>query len=135
MKRFLFYLFFGLLIIFFLGCENEEMVSPDAVKLSVKFSWKGIVMCDHGNPEIHLANVPEQTEFIKIHMFDHVYNDDHGQGIVHYNKDNIIAKGQFKKIQGPCPTGAPGLYEITVKALDQNKVIIGTGSMERSYPE
>ena len=73
-------------------------MSPSAVKLSVKFSWEGMVLCDHGNPETHLANVPEHTKFIKLHMFDHAYNYDHGQITFPYTGKNTIAKGQYRKI-------------------------------------
>ena len=116
------------------GCESEK-VSPDAVKLSVDFSWEGMERCGWGNPEIRFSGVPEQTKFIKIQMYDHVYSHDHGKVIVPYTKNGIIGRGRLKEIQEPCPPGGPGRYEITIKALDENEVVIGIGSKERYFPE
>ena len=116
------------------GCESEK-VSQDAVELSVDFSWEGLERCGWGNPEIRFSGVPEQTKFIKVHMYDHVYSHDHGQVIVPYTKNGIIDRGRLKKIQGPCPPGSPGRYEITIKAVDENEVVIGIGSKERYFPE
>ena len=99
------------LILFLFGCEK---ISQDAVELSVDFSWKGVEQCGWGNPKIRFSGVPEQTKFIKVHMYDHEYKYDHGKVIFPYTGNGIIDRGRFKEIQGPCPPGAPGRYEITM---------------------
>ena len=131
MKFILNLLIFALTLSVF-GCEK---VSPDAVELSVDFSWEGMEPCGWGNPEIRFSGVPEQTKFIKVHMYDHVYSFDHGKVIVPYTKNGIIDRGRFKEIQGPCPPAHPGRYKITIKAVDENEVVIGIGSKERPFPE
>ncbi|MBW2250643.1 MAG: hypothetical protein JRF60_08430 [Deltaproteobacteria bacterium] len=131
MKYVLHLLIFGL-IFSVTSCKN---VSPDAVELSVDFTWEGLVPCGWGNPEISVKGVPENTKFLKVHMYDHVYFYDHGEVNVAYNGSNIIAKGSLKEIYGPCPPDVPGRYKITVKAIDGNEVVIGIGSKERYFPE
>ncbi len=122
------------LVFLAVGCEREK-VNPDAVALSVAFSWKDLKPCGWGNPQIHIGGVPAETEFLKISMYDHAYRHDHGTVVVPYTGFEVIAKDQFKKIQGPCPPGSPGRYEITIKALDENEAVIGIGGMERIFPE
>jgi hypothetical protein len=68
-------------------------------------------------------------------MYDHAYFHDHGEVTIPYDGTSIIKLGVLEKIQGPCPFGVPGRYKITVKALDGDDVIIGTGSKERYFPE
>ena len=116
------------------GCENEK-ISEDAVDLFVEFSWKDMKPCGWGNPEIEIGSVPAETKFLKISMYDHAYRHDHGSEVVPYTGYDTIARDQHKKIQGPCPPGSPGRYEITIKALDEDEVVIGIGSLERFYPE
>lgn len=128
------------LILFFMpifslsGCENEK-VSPDAVQLSVDFTWQGMKSCGWGNPEIHVNGIPENTKNLTISMYDHAYSHDHGTVKMPYAGETIIRKDRFKKIQGPCPVYTPGRYEITVRALDAGEFIIGMGSKKRLFPE
>ncbi len=114
------------------GCEN---VSPDAIELSVDFSWKGMKSCGWGNPEIHVSGAPGKTKKLKVSMYDHVYYHDHGTVTIPYKGTKIIAMGAHKEIQGPCPPDDPGQYKITVRAIDKNDVVIGIGSKARFFPE
>lgn len=116
----------------FWSCEK---VSKNAVELSVDFSWEGINQCGWGNPTIFLDNVPKNTKYIKIQMYDHAYAYDHGEVIMPFDGEKIIKNNRFDNIQGPCPPHQPGEYEITIKALDGNKVVIGKGSRVRHFPE
>lgn len=125
----LFWLAFSFISI---GCSN---VSPDAVDLKVDFSWQGMAACGWGNPEISIEGVPENTKALMVSMYDHAYFHDHGEVTIPYDGTSIIKMGVLEKIQGPCPFGVPGRYKITVKALDGDDIIIGTGSKERYFPE
>ena len=116
------------------GCEKEN-ISQNAAALSVQFSWKDMKPCGWGNPEIHVGGIPAETKFLEISMYDHVYRHDHGTVVVPYTGNETIARGQHKKIQGPCPPGTRGRYEITIKAIDEKEAIIGIGRMERFFPE
>ena len=117
-----------------LACSNEK-VGPDVVKLSVDFTWEGIKPCNWGNPQIYIEKLPERTKFIKISMYDHAYKHDHGTVVSVFDGNGVISRNAFNDIQGPCPLGTPGRYEITVKALDEQQVVIGIGSKERAFPE
>ena len=130
--KFLFNLLIIVLISSVFSCEK---VAKDAVELSVDFTWEGLKPCGWGNPEIRFSGVPEKTKFIEIHMYDHAYLHDHGKVTVPYTGNNIFKKDRFEDIQGPCPPDTPGKYEIEIKAIDENKVIIGLGSKERYFPE
>lgn len=120
------------LFITFVSCSN---VSPDAVELKVDFTWEGMKPCGWGNPEIRVSGVPENTKFLKVHMYDHVYFHDHGTVVAPYTGDGIIARDRFEEIQCPCPPDVPGRYKITVKALDASDVVIGIGRKKKYFPE
>lgn len=68
-------------------------------------------------------------------MYDSVYLHDHGEVTIAYDGSGIIKMGVLEELQGPCPPDVPGRYKITVKALDENSVVIGTGSKRRYFPE
>ncbi len=131
--KFAIYLFVIGLVFFVSGCGDE--VSENAVELSVDFSWEGMKPCRWGNPELRVSGVPDKTNYLKISMFDHEYNHDHGTVTMLWVGVGNFAKDAFEGLQGPCPPGDPGRYEITVKAIDENEVVIGIGSKERRFPE
>ena len=114
------------------GCEK---VSENAAKLTVDFSWQGMEPCGWGNPQINFSGIPEHTKYLQLHMYDHVYRHDHGKVELPYTGKDLIDRNQFKDIQGPCPPGSPGEYEITIKALDEKDIVIGIGSKTRFFPE
>ena len=128
-----------LMVVIILSVISCEKVSQDAVKLSVDYTWEGLEECDFGNPEIRFSGVPEKTKYIKIEMYDHAHWQDHGKVTAPYTgtiRNGIIEKNKFKEIEGPCPyTSIPKQVEVTVKALDENKDVIGVGSKEKFYPE
>ncbi len=131
MKK-IFYLFLMAAIFLGFGCSDGN---PDAVDLAVEFSWEGMQACSMGNPEISVGRIPVKTKFLMVHMYDHVYSWDHGEATIPYNGSGLIESGVLEKIEGPCPPDVPGRYKITVKALDENKVVLGIGSKERYFPE
>jgi hypothetical protein len=46
------------------GCSNE---SPNAVELTVDFSWEGMVSCIRGgNPEIRINGIPADTMVLEV---------------------------------------------------------------------
>jgi len=115
----------------FLSCSN---VSPDAVELTVDFSWEGLVPCAMGgNPEIRVGGVPDETKVLVVSLYDHGLS--HGKQTFTYNGSGIIKKGALDEIEGPCPFADSGRYKFKVAAIDENGVIIGLGSRERYFPE
>lgn len=124
-----------IIIILILSISSCDQVNDNAVNLNVDFTWEGMDSCEWGNPQITFSGIPESTKSIIIHMFDHAYNYDHGEVEMLYSGNDTIEKDRFKDIQGPCPPRSPGKYEITIKALDENDVVIGIGSKTRLFPE
>lgn len=118
-----------------LGVVGCEKVDENVTELNVDFSWGEMKECGSGNPAFQFSTVPVHTKFIKFQMYDHVYTMDHGTAVVPYDGVNEFRQGTFPKIVGPCPTSEPGRYEITIKALDENQIVVGVGSKERYYPE
>ena len=110
-------------------------VNSNAIDLKVDFSWEGMARCGMGIPEISIQQFPKNTKFILVRMYDHAYLWDHGEVKVAYDGSNMIAKSALENIESPCPPDAPGRYEVTVKALDGNDVVLGVGSKERYFPE
>ena len=129
-----FYLFVIAFYFFSCGCSN---VSPDALDLEVDFSWQGIVPCSWGNPEISIGGVPDSTKFLEVKMYDPFYLCDTCTGAVkiHYDGSGIIKSGVLEDIQAPCQSGSSGDYKITMKALDGNGVVVGTGNKRKHFPE
>ena len=124
-----------ILIAFCFSLYSCEKMDPNAVDLSVDFTWEGIKPCRWGNPEIRIRDVPENTSVLVVSMYDHVYFYDHGKVTIAYDGSGIIKMGALEELQGPCPPDVPGRYKITVKALDGNDIVVGTGSKERYFPE
>jgi len=125
----------SLLILLFvlINCSN---VSPDAVELVVNFTWNGYKHCGMGLPQMNIRGIPENTRYLNISMYDHEHGFDHGEVKVVYDGSSTITMGSYTEITGPCPPpNNPGRYRITVKALDENSVVIGIGKNEKIFPE
>ena len=113
------------------GCSN---VSPDAVDLTVDFSWKGLVPCAlGGNPEIRVSGIPDETKALVVSLYDHGLL--HGKQTFIYDGSGIIKKGALDEIEGPCPFADSGRYKFKVETVNEKGVIIGFGSREKYFPE
>jgi phosphatidylethanolamine-binding protein (PEBP) family uncharacterized protein len=120
-------------IIALISCSK---MSSDAVDLTVDYSWQGYKSCGMGLPQMSINGIPENTKFLHISMYDHKYGFDHGEVTVVFGGFNTIALGSYKEITGPCPPpNGQGRYKITVKALDENDIIVGIGKKEKYFPE
>lgn len=109
-------------------------VSPDAVELKVDFTWEHLVPCGAGShPEIRVTGIPAETKVLVIKLTDHGLS--HGKQSIPYDGTGIIKKHSLDQIETPCPIGDSGKYKYKVLALDQNEVIVGSGSLTRYYPE
>ena len=123
--------FLTVLLLSFVSCSN---VSPDAVELTVDFTWEGLVPCTPGgNPEIKIDGIPDGTEVLIVSLYDHGMS--HGKQKFTYDGAGIIKKGVLDKIEGPCPVMDSGRYKFKIEAVDKDGVIIGVGSRERKFPE
>ena len=118
-------------LVVLVGCSK---VSPDAVELEVDFTWEGFNPCGVGShPEIRIIGIPDETTFLQVKLTDHGLS--HGKQTLSYDGSGMIKKGALDKIESPCPIGDPGRYKYKIDALNEDKVILGTGSQERYYPE
>ena len=115
------------------SCEKKD---SNAVELSVDFTWEGYEACAMGLPQMSIGGIPENAKILKVSMYDHEFGFDHGEVTITYEGTGTITRGSYAEITGPCPPpNSAGRYKISVKALDRNDIVVGTGSKERLFPE
>ena len=124
---------FSLLTIF--GCVTTQ-VAPDAVELSVDFSWEGVLRCSSNSPEFRVNGIPPGTKSFKIKLEDlDVPSWDHGGGTVTNDDSGIIPPKSLKSgYNGPCPPSGSHRYQFTVNAVNEEGVIIGIGKAMKKFP-
>jgi len=121
-------------IFFSTSCEK---ISPNAVDLSIDFSWSKQDRGSNKNPEIRVTGVTENTKYFSVALIDlDMKTYDHGGGKIENDGSGIIARGSVKgNYEGPNPTRPiVHSYEIEVKAYDENDVVIGIGKMTKRFP-
>lgn len=123
-----------LVIVIVTACEKRAEEVSD---MGVSFKWNP-PKTQYQNPEIHLTGIPEATHRFLVKLVDldlKTYN--HGGGYYLHNGFSVIPPGELDgDYQGPSPP--PGIvhqYQITVKALNADDVVIGEGRYTRQYPE
>ena len=123
------------LVFFLMGCAAGT-VAPDAVELGVDFSWEGVKRCSKISPKIRVAGVPAGTVTLKVKLKDlDVPRWNHGGGSIAYDGSGIIPAGALKSAyNGPCPPSGSHRYQFSVKALDNEGVVIGMGKAMRTFP-
>jgi phosphatidylethanolamine-binding protein (PEBP) family uncharacterized protein len=125
----------ALCVFMLLGCATMN-VSPDAVDLSVEFTWKDTKACSNISPEILVSNLPAEIQIVKVVLTDiDVPTWNHGGGEIDNFGNGKIPAGSLKSgYNGPCPPSGSHRYQFTVKAVDADGVIIGIGKAERKFP-
>lgn len=123
--------FFG----FLFGCVSAK-ISPNAVDLKVKFSWKKTKKCSNYSPKILVSNIPKGTKSFNVKLKDFDAPDwNHGGGTVPFKGSGIIKAGALKSgYNGPCPPSGSHRYQFTVHVIDKDGVIIGIGKAVRKFP-
>jgi phosphatidylethanolamine-binding protein (PEBP) family uncharacterized protein len=99
------------------------------VDFELDFTWGTGLGENQKNPEIRLTRVPPNTKFLKVQLIDldqPYYNHGEVEKIT-YVKDGFIPYGSLKNYIGPSPPPQGHLYEYTIKALDENGVVVGIG--------
>ena len=132
-----------LLFITIMGCKTtviDDPPSTDIQELTVYFSWPDIyqICFDPNNPELIVSNIPADTLYFYVSVYDTLNGYDHGGGKVMNDGTGIIAYGSVPNYKGPCPGQSPyqyGIYEFTVNAYNSNDEKIGTGMYSRRFPE
>ena len=116
-----------------LHCSTKK----DIPEMKVHFSWNPPCTGLDINPEIKIADIPSGTVQFYVGLIDmDLPAFDHGGGFAPYESRNIIPVGAVQgSYKGPSPPyGIIHTYQITVEALDQNKKVLGVGSMKLRYP-
>jgi phosphatidylethanolamine-binding protein (PEBP) family uncharacterized protein len=117
------------------GCDSTK-VSENTSTLDVNFEWTKTSACSSISPAIQVGNIPHETKYLEVKMVDlDMPTYDHGGGEVAYDGSDSISEGSLKSYTGPCPPpGVEHTYEITVKALsDDKKLILGHGKAVRKF--
>ena len=119
----------------FFGCVSAQ-VSPNAVNLTIKFSWKGVKKCSSYSPKIRVSNIPAGTKSFQVKLKDFdAPSWNHGGGKVPNNGSGIIPAGALKSgYNGPCPPSGSHRYQFTVNAIDKEGIIIGIGKAVKKFP-
>ena len=127
---------FFIVCVFILVSGCAEKVPNNAVTLDVNFEWTKKSFCSNVSPPITVANIPEETKYLRVSMVDlNLFRMDHGGCKVPYTGTNTISEGAILQFLGPCPEGPHSLYELTVQALSvDKKLILGHGKAVRRYP-
>lgn len=121
-----FYLLLCLIVLF--SCKK---ISPDAVEFELDYSWGTGLGENQKKPEIRLTGIPSTTKFLEVQLVDldlSYYNHGEVEKIT-YVENGVIPYGSLKNYIGPSPPPPPQghLYEYTIKALDENGVVVGIG--------
>ena len=131
---------FCMIIVFvaFSGCGSEPRVVEDAANLNVDFDWTEKSRCSTVSPPITVANVPQQTRYLKVTIKDlDMPSYNHGGGEFPYNGSSIIREAAISSYyRGPPPPyGVVHSYELTVQALGPDrKLVLGQGKKVNRYP-
>ena len=94
--------------------------------------------CSPGtNPEIRVSGIPDGTKFLVISMSGPKIGMNFGEQKIAYDGSDKIKMGTLNEIDGPCdmPLNTTLLYKFTVEAINEDGVIIGSGSKQREYPD
>ncbi len=123
-------------------------MSANPASMDVSFEWSKENFCSNDNPEITVGRVPEQTNFLRVSLYniDNQHPDisvghDHGGAFLPYDGSGVIPAGAISDtkshlFRGPCPM-LPGnevgsdRYVLSVIALDADKTGIGVGKAAR----
>jgi phosphatidylethanolamine-binding protein (PEBP) family uncharacterized protein len=123
------------LLLLILGCATAQ-IAPDAAELSVDFSWKGIERCSKYSPQIRIKDIPTGTKYFEVKLKDlDARGWNHGGGKVENNDSGIIQAGALRSgYNGPCPPSGSHPYQFTVKAVNEEGIIIGIGKAVKEFP-
>ena len=125
----------SILIALFVALTSCSDVSPNAVELTLDYTWEGFSPCLPGtNPEIRVSGIPEDTKYLVVSMSHSGFSD--GEQKIAYEGSGIITKDSLDKIDGPCdlPIGT-NRFKYKVEAFNEKGDIIGVGSKARDYPD
>ena len=128
---------FPLLLYFLFFCSCEK-ISIDSVELELEYSWGTEPGVNQKNPDIKLSGIPPNTIFLKVQLVDlDLPIANHGEvEKITYSANGVIPYGSLKNYIGPSPPPEGHRYEYTIKALDENGVVIGIGKKaQRCCPE
>ena len=119
-----------LCLFFFCGCSKDEGIA----EIDIDFVWD----TEHLNrsPEVHLKNVPEGVDRLKIYFYDDTASGhEHGGGILPYDGSGIIQAGAFKEFKGLTNLWGIPKIRATVKAFDKNGQLVGKGTITKNPPD
>jgi len=124
-----------ILIALFISFTSCSDVSPDAVELTLDYTWEGFLPCSPGtNPEILVSGIPDGTKYLVISMSGQ--NFSYGKQKIAYSGSGTIEKGSLDEIEGPCDMVlGTNRFKYTIEAVNKNGVIIGFGSKARDHPD
>ncbi|WP_319407660.1 hypothetical protein [uncultured Desulfosarcina sp.] len=124
--------FFGIVFLLFLYSCSEDS-GHNIAKIEVDFVWE--LEDPQRSPEIHLSNIPNETNFLDFQFFDATNEWEHGGGSVLYNGSSIIPAGTLSEFKGVSSTWGIPKIRLIVKAFNKNNQLIGKGAITKRPPE
>jgi phosphatidylethanolamine-binding protein (PEBP) family uncharacterized protein len=122
------------LLLCFIVLYSCEKVSSDAVNFELDYSWGTELGVNRKSPEIRFTGIPANTKFLEVQLIDLDQKfADHGEvEKIAYVESNVIPYGSLKNYIGPSPPPQGHLYEYTIRAIDENGVIVGIGKKAKN---
>ena len=124
---------FGIVFLLFLYSCSEDSGGQNIAKIKVDFVWE--LKDPQRSPEIHLSNIPTETNFLDFQFFDATNEWEHGGGNVLYNGSSIIPAGILTEFKGVSSTWGVPKIRLIVKAFNKSNRLIGKGTITKSPPE
>ncbi len=122
-----------LCLFFFCGC-SKDYTAEGIAKIDIDFVWD--LKHLQRSPEVHLENVPEGVDRLRILFFDDTASDyEHGGGSLPYDGSGIIHAGAFKDFKGLTNLWGIPRIKVTVEAFNKNGELVGKGRITKKPPD
>jgi hypothetical protein len=118
--------------LFFAWSCAEDVSVESIAHIEVDFVWD--LEDPKHSPEIHLQNVPEQTDRLQILFFDATNQWEHGGGTLPYDGSTVITAGAVEGFKGLSSMWGFPKFKVVVEAFDKNGSSIGKGGIVKSPP-
>ncbi len=114
------------------GCSKDN-TAEDIAKIDIDFVWD--LKHLHRSPEVHLENIPEGVDSLRILFFDDTASDyEHGGGSLPYDGSRIIPAGAFTDFKGLTNLWGIPKIKVTVEAFNKQGELVGKGKITKKPP-
>ena len=126
---------FLMFLIFFCGCSKDGS-GENTAEIGVDFVWD--LKHPNRSPEVHLENVPNGADRIRVLFFRASNEFELGGGSLPYDGSGVIQAGALKRFKGLRVGVVISGYaktKVTVEAFDKNGQLVGEGTTTKNPPD